>query len=75
MRDLVADIHANIQRWNSLHLQGINYLKTITSEKHDKNYSENLQDLCDKLELVCETLVTVVFLINVTSNNFSNSSL
>lgn len=57
IRDLAADIHANIQQWNNLHIQGITYLKDITQEKHDKNYSKILQDLCDKLENICDNLV------------------
>jgi len=57
VRDLAADIHANIQQWSNLHIQGITYLKDITQEKHNKNYSESLQDLCDKLENICDNLV------------------
>lgn len=61
VRDLAADIHANIQQWNNLQLQGVAYLKDITQEKRDKNYSETLQDLCEKLENVCDNLVNVFF--------------
>jgi len=61
IRDLVADIHANIQQWNNLHIQGITYLKDITQEKYNKNYSETLQDLCDKLENICDNLVNFFF--------------
>ncbi|KAL0129780.1 hypothetical protein PUN28_001796 [Cardiocondyla obscurior] len=60
VRDLAADIHANIQQWNNLHLQGVDCLKDITQEKQDKNYSETLQDLCDKLENICDTLDGIV---------------
>ncbi|XP_018050783.1 PREDICTED: cyclin-dependent kinase 2-interacting protein-like [Atta colombica] len=60
IRDLAADIHANIQQWNNLHIQGITYLKDITQEKHDKNYSKILQDLCDKLENICDNLDGIV---------------
>ncbi|XP_071568561.1 cyclin-dependent kinase 2-interacting protein-like [Temnothorax nylanderi] len=60
VRDLAADIHANIQQWNKLHLLGVAYLKDITQEKCDKNYSENLQDLCDKLENICDNLDGIV---------------
>jgi len=63
IRDLAADIHANIQQWSNLHIQGITYLKNITQEKHDKNYSEILQDLCDKLENICDNLVNFFFLV------------
>ncbi|XP_026827599.1 cyclin-dependent kinase 2-interacting protein [Ooceraea biroi] len=60
VRDLTADIHANIQQWNGLNLQGIDYLKLIIHEKQDKGYSENLQDLCDKLENICNNLDDIV---------------
>jgi len=60
VRDLAADIHANIQQWNNLHIQGIAYLKDITQGKCDKNYSDTLQDLCDKLETVCDNLDGIV---------------
>ncbi|XP_011154427.1 cyclin-dependent kinase 2-interacting protein [Harpegnathos saltator] len=57
IRDLVADIHTNIQQWNSLHLQGIICIKNITQEKQANNYySTILQDLCDKLENICDNL-------------------
>ncbi|XP_014478344.1 PREDICTED: cyclin-dependent kinase 2-interacting protein [Dinoponera quadriceps] len=57
VRDLVADIHANVQQWNNLHLQGITHIKSIAQEKHNKNYySRTLQDLCDKLESICNNL-------------------
>lgn len=62
VRDLAADIHANIQQWNSLHLQGVIYVKNIIQEKQGKNYySKTLQDLCDKLENICDNLVSVSF--------------
>lgn len=60
VRDLAADIHANIQQWNRLHLQGMIYLKNITQEKRDSSYSEILQQTCDKLEDVCDDLDGVV---------------
>jgi len=63
VRDLAADIHTNIQQWSNLHIQGITYLKDITQEKHNKNYSEILQDLCDKLENICDNLVNFFFLL------------
>ncbi|EFN70442.1 Cyclin-dependent kinase 2-interacting protein [Camponotus floridanus] len=58
--NLAADIHANIQQWNSFHIQGVNYLKNIIQVKRDKNYSVVLQDLCDKLENVCDNLDSIV---------------
>lgn len=62
VRDLAADIHANIQQWNTLHLQGITCIKTITQEKQAKNYySRTLQDLCDNLESICDSLVNIFF--------------
>lgn len=60
IRDLAADIHANIQQWNNFHIQGITYLKDITQKKHNKNYSDILQDLCDKLENVCDNLDDII---------------
>lgn len=56
MRDLAADIHANIQQWNSVHLKGLSLLKSITQEKQDESYSQILQELCNQLEDVCDTL-------------------
>lgn len=62
VRDLAANIHANIQQWNTLHLQGITCIKNITQEKQFKNYySRTLQDLCDNLENICNNLVSSFF--------------
>lgn len=62
VRDLAADIHSNIQQWNSLYLQGITYIRSIAQEKQGKNYySKTLQDLCDKLENICDGLVSIFF--------------
>ncbi|XP_050450046.1 cyclin-dependent kinase 2-interacting protein-like isoform X1 [Cataglyphis hispanica] len=58
--DLAADINANIQQWNSFHIEGITYLKNIIQVKRDKNYSVILQDLCDKLENVCDSLDGII---------------
>ncbi|XP_031830569.1 cyclin-dependent kinase 2-interacting protein-like [Nomia melanderi] len=60
IRDLAADIHASIQQWNATHLQGITLLKDITREKQNSSYSQLLQELCDKLESICNTLDSVV---------------
>lgn len=60
--DLTVDIHENIQQWNDFHIQGVTYLKNIIQVKRNKNYSVILQDLCDKLENVCNDLVRVYFL-------------
>ncbi|XP_011639546.1 cyclin-dependent kinase 2-interacting protein-like [Pogonomyrmex barbatus] len=60
IHDLVADIHANIQQWNNFHIQGVTYLKDITQHKYNKNYSEILQNLCDKLENICDNLDNIV---------------
>lgn len=60
IRDLVADIHKNIQIWNSLHLEGITLLNNITRAKQDESYSEILQEQCDKLEIVCKELDNIV---------------
>lgn len=61
--NLAADIHANIQQWNSFHIQGVTYLKNIIQVKRDKNHSVILQDLCDKLENICENLVRIYMLL------------
>lgn len=57
IRDLIADIHKNIQIWNTLHLEGIILLKNIIQIKQDDSYSEILQEQCDKLENICDSLV------------------
>ncbi|XP_072760807.1 cyclin-dependent kinase 2-interacting protein-like [Anoplolepis gracilipes] len=58
--NLATDIYTNIQQWNSFHLQGLTYLKSIIQVKRDKNYSMVLQDLCDKLENVCDNLDGII---------------
>ncbi|XP_011167577.1 cyclin-dependent kinase 2-interacting protein isoform X2 [Solenopsis invicta] len=60
VRDLAADIYANIQQWNNLHIEGLTYLKDITRESHNQNYYENLQTFCDKLENICDNLDGIV---------------
>ncbi|XP_026670418.1 cyclin-dependent kinase 2-interacting protein-like isoform X2 [Ceratina calcarata] len=60
IRDLTADIHASIQQWNTLHLQGVTLLKNITLAKQDESYSPSLQELCDELEIICNGLDDVV---------------
>lgn len=60
VRDLTADIHASIQQWNTLHLQGVTLLRNITGAKQDESYSPSLQELCDKLEAVCNGLDDIV---------------
>ncbi|KAM0735267.1 Cyclin-dependent kinase 2-interacting protein [Formica fusca] len=55
--NLAADIYANIQQWDSFHTEGVTYLRNIIQVKHDKNYSVILQDMCDKLENVCNNLI------------------
>ncbi|KZC05182.1 PREDICTED: cyclin-dependent kinase 2-interacting protein-like [Dufourea novaeangliae] len=60
VRDLTADIHACIQQWNAVHLQGVVLLKDITQEKQDECYSSVLQELCDKLEHVCDAQDAIV---------------
>ncbi|XP_017758209.1 PREDICTED: cyclin-dependent kinase 2-interacting protein-like [Eufriesea mexicana] len=60
IRDLIADIHQNIQTWNVFHLEGVVLLKDITQVKQDKSYSKILQEQCDKLEIVCDALDDIV---------------
>ncbi|KOC65479.1 Cyclin-dependent kinase 2-interacting protein, partial [Habropoda laboriosa] len=60
IRDLTADIHTGMQQWNALHLQGITLLKNITQEKQNESYPQILQELCDKLEIICDALDDIV---------------
>ncbi|XP_033350188.1 cyclin-dependent kinase 2-interacting protein-like [Bombus vosnesenskii] len=60
IRDLIADIHKNIQIWNTLHLEGVTLLNNITQAKQDESYSEILQEQCDKLEIICDGLDDIV---------------
>ncbi|CAK9816537.1 Cyclin-dependent kinase 2-interacting protein [Anthophora plagiata] len=60
IRDLTADIHAGMQQWNALHLQGITLLKNITQAKQNECYSQILQESCDKLEIICDALDNIV---------------
>lgn len=60
IRDLIADIHKNIQIWNTLHLEGIILLKNIIQIKQNDSYSEILQEQCDKLENICDSLNIIV---------------
>lgn len=60
IRDLAADIHENIQNWNTLHLQGVTLLKNITQLKQDESYPQDLQELCDRLENICDALDDIV---------------
>lgn len=57
VRDLAADIHANVQQWNNLHLQGVVHLQNIAQKLQDNSYSKDIQELCDKLGGVCDDLV------------------
>ncbi|CAD6222623.1 GSCOCG00001059001-RA-CDS, partial [Cotesia congregata] len=50
VKDLAADIHGDIQKWNGIHLHGLSIIKSITAMKTDDSFSEGLQDLCDQLE-------------------------
>ena len=58
--NLAADIYANIQQWNSFHIQGVTYLRKIIQLKRDKDYSVVLQNLCDELENICNNLDSIV---------------
>ncbi|XP_033340623.2 cyclin-dependent kinase 2-interacting protein isoform X1 [Megalopta genalis] len=60
IRDMAADIHTIIQQWNTAHLQGVALLKDITQEKQNTSYSQVLQELCDKLEHICDALVIII---------------
>lgn len=56
LRDLAADVHGIIQRWNDKTLEGMDILKCIAEEKSDETFTIQLQDYCDKLENVCSSL-------------------
>ncbi|XP_014205529.1 cyclin-dependent kinase 2-interacting protein [Copidosoma floridanum] len=60
VRDLTAAIHSNIQQWNTLHLNGLSLLKTITSLKTDNSYPEKLKQPCENLTQVCNKLDNIV---------------
>ncbi|XP_043667624.1 cyclin-dependent kinase 2-interacting protein-like [Vespula pensylvanica] len=60
LRDLAADVHGIIQKWNDSTLEGINILKSIIREKSNKNYTVQLQNYCDNLEEICHTLSNLV---------------
>ncbi|KAK2587889.1 hypothetical protein KPH14_003986 [Odynerus spinipes] len=60
LRDLAADVHGIIQRWNNSTLEGMDILKSISEEKNNENFTVQLQDYCDRLEDICCTLGNLV---------------
>lgn len=56
LRDLAADVHGIIQRWNNNTLEGIDILKSIVEEKDNVGFTVQLQDYCDRLEDICSAL-------------------
>ena len=61
VRNLVVELHANIQKWNIAHLKGVHIVQSIIDLKVDKSYPEDLIELCSSLEKVCETTVSIYF--------------
>ena len=59
VRDLVIEVHSNIQRWNTAHLKGVPVVQSIIDLKVDASYPEELTGLCSLLEKVCEAIVGV----------------
>lgn len=59
VRDLAATIHASIQQWNNVHLDGLSLLKAITQLKTNTGYPKGLEYLCDDLEKNCDKLVSI----------------
>ncbi|XP_074099457.1 cyclin-dependent kinase 2-interacting protein-like [Cotesia typhae] len=64
VKDLAADIHGDIQKWNGIHLHGLSIIKSITAMKTDDSFSEGLQDLCDQLEGDVDQLDSIVERLN-----------
>ncbi|XP_050301237.1 cyclin-dependent kinase 2-interacting protein-like [Anthonomus grandis grandis] len=58
IRDIIADLYNNIQRWNSLHIKGCSIVKEIASVKADtpKTYSTRLEECITSLYAVVEGL-------------------
>ncbi|XP_033227853.1 cyclin-dependent kinase 2-interacting protein-like [Belonocnema kinseyi] len=60
IRNLVVELHSNIQKWNAAHLKGVPIVQSIIDLKVDESYPEELIQLCSSLEKVCETADEVV---------------
>ncbi|XP_058808376.1 cyclin-dependent kinase 2-interacting protein-like [Phymastichus coffea] len=60
VRDNVADVHANIQQWNTLYHHGVQILNKIILSKVDETYPNELVSLCEDLEKICDEMDTIV---------------
>ncbi|XP_034938737.1 cyclin-dependent kinase 2-interacting protein-like [Chelonus insularis] len=60
VKDLAADIHAEIQKWNEIFLHGLDIIKSIMAIKVDDSYPEGLQNLCDQLEMDVDKMDGIV---------------
>lgn len=73
VRDCVADIYNAVQQWNKHFLQGITILSEIKTIKFDaieshEIYQENLQDCCDSLDDVIQSMSSIVDLLGTYVN-------
>ncbi|XP_023024826.2 cyclin-dependent kinase 2-interacting protein isoform X1 [Leptinotarsa decemlineata] len=60
-RDIAADIYNTIQRWNTLHISGAQFVKMIAVEKavDPKKYSPALEELTTNLYEVVQNLKSI----------------
>lgn len=58
IRDIIADLHNNIQRWNTLHIKGCTLIKQIAALKADSinTYSSQIEDCIGELFTVIQNL-------------------
>ena len=58
-RDLIVDIHNNIQKWNNFYLEGLKIVKEIIKIKENETFPEDLKEPCLKLEKICSEFVNI----------------
>ncbi|RZC38101.1 uncharacterized protein BDFB_006101, partial [Asbolus verrucosus] len=58
VRDLVADVYNNIQKWNDLHIKGANIVKQVASLKSNnpKDFSLDLEEFMNELYTTVQAL-------------------
>ncbi|KAH1007466.1 hypothetical protein HUJ04_004694, partial [Dendroctonus ponderosae] len=61
IRDIVADLYNNVQRWNSLHIQGCGIVKQIASMKADtgQTYPPHLDEHINELQSVVQSMTNM----------------
>lgn len=59
VKDIAADIHSHIQKWNNINIHGVSLLKNIATLKCDKSFPDGLQEICDDLETDVNQLVII----------------